>query len=120
LHLTNSDVKKKPSARIHPLTNDLATPLLTVLNTSDTGTGFGNEILKEYFRKNFNKDIISSYINFSLYKKTIRKDEKRDTAFPMSWVISEYHLKRMRNTLQREHEINDKKFDFLKYELNEK
>lgn len=114
LHLTNSDVKKKPSARIHPLTNDLATPLLTVLNTSDTGTGFGNEILKEYFRKNFNKDIISSYINFSLYKKTVRKDEKRDTAFPMSWVISEYHLKRMRNTLQREHEINDKKFDFLK------
>lgn len=114
LHLTNSDTKKKPSGRIHPLTNDLATPLLTVLKTSDTGTGFGNDVLKEYFRENFNKDTITSYINYSLYKTTFKKGEKEDMAFPMSWVISEYHLKRMVDTLQREHRMNRNKFEFLK------
>ncbi len=113
LHLTNSDTRKKPSGRIHPLTNDLATPLLTVLKTSDTGTGFGNDVLKEYFRENFNNDTVTSYINYSLYKTTFNKGEK-DTAFPMSWVISEYHLKRMVRTLKREHEVNSKKFEFLK------
>lgn len=114
LHLTNSDTKKKPSGRIHPLTNDLATPLLTVLKTSDTGTGFGNDVLKEYFRENFNKDTVTSYINYSLYKTKFKKGEKEDMAFPMSWVISEYHLKRMVDTLKREHRINRDKFGFLK------
>lgn len=114
LHLTNSDTKKKPSGRIHPLTNDLATPLLTVLKTSDTGTGFGNDVLKEYFRENFNKDTITSYINYSLYKTKFKKGEKEDMPFPMSWVISDYHLKRMVDTLQREHKNNKGKFEFLK------
>jgi|GEM_PF-1761164 len=114
LHLTNSDTKKKPSGRIHPLTNDLATPLLTVLKTSDTGTGFGNEVLREYFRENFNSDTITSYINYSLYKTTFKKGEEEDMSFPMSWVISEYHLKRMKDTLAREHRINKDKFEFLK------
>lgn len=113
LHLTNSDTKKKPSGRIHPLTNDLATPLLTVLKTSDTGTGFGNDVLKEYFRENFNRDTVTSYINYSLYKTKFKKGEKEDMAFPMSWVISEYHLQRMVDTLKREHRINSNKFAFL-------
>ncbi|MDV6169696.1 hypothetical protein R1T16_14765 [Flavobacterium sp. DG1-102-2] len=114
LHLTNSDTKKKASGRIHPLTNDLASPLLTVLKTSDTGTGFGDEVLREYFSENFNSDTLRSYINYSLYKTAVKKGEKEDMSFPMSWVISDYHLKRMKDTLAREHNSNKDKFEFMR------
>ncbi len=74
---------------LHPLVNDLAAPLLTILNTYGMQTTFANNKL----RKNQGEEHFKT-VNLPYYPKT-------DTIpYPMNWVISEYNINRMNQNVQ--------------------
>ncbi len=100
LHLTNSPKSQTEPERISPLVNDLFTPLLTLGGMQGSSTKIGNGMLKNYF-VNLNKNADSSLYEFSLYK-----DDEEEEAYPMSWVISQYQLQRMKDRCAQE--VHDK------------
>ena len=69
--------------------NDLAAPLLTILNTYGMQTTFANIKLGEYQRKNqYRSSIPVEAFNLPY--------QKEDTIpYPMNWVISQYNINRM-------------------------
>ena len=74
---------------LHPLVNDLAAPLLTILNTYGMQTTFANIKLEEYQRKNQYR----SSIPVEAFNLPIDPNDK--IPYPMNWVISQYNINRM-------------------------
>jgi hypothetical protein len=85
------DTVNKP---MHPLINDLLTPVLTLAGMQGSSTTVGNGILINFF-KGFNTALPGRRIEFSLYD-TLKKDPE---GYPMSWVISDYNLLRMKKRM---------------------
>jgi hypothetical protein len=85
-----STVTDKTPARIHPLVNDLLSPLLTLGGIQGSSTKVANCTLNNYLL-NMNHGKKNSFIPFNLYDSA--KDKEED--YPMSWVISDYNLERM-------------------------
>ena len=113
LQITNSEQLLKPTPSIHPLTNDVAAPLLTLAGMQGASTKISTGILKRYFR-NFNKDP-NAFVLYSLYDTAWSDRAKKgeyEPGFPMSWVISDYQFSRMEKALQRENGIHEQKFYF--------
>jgi hypothetical protein len=80
---------------LHPLVNDLAAPLLTILNTYGMQTTFANIKLEEYQRKNRYRSI-KPVAPFNLPYL------KEDTIpYPMNWVISKYNINRMNENVNK-------------------
>jgi hypothetical protein len=114
LQITNSEQIQKPSGNIHPLTNDMAAPLLTLAGMQGASTKVGTRILQTYFQKNFNKKS-DGFIIYSLYDpKYDYKNKGYEEGYPMSWVISEYQSDRTKDALARENEKHLGKFWFGK------
>ncbi len=83
IHITNSPYGETTLNPIHPLTNDLAAPLLTVFNTYGSQTTVNDQRLESFlYRMNPHDNTIT---NVNLYRK-----ERRDESYPMNWVISKY------------------------------
>lgn len=82
---------KAPTKKIHPLSNDLAAPILTVLGTYGSQTDVNNRRL-ENFMSRFQQGGKMQTVN--LYSEGDKK------IYPMNWVISEYNLTRMDNRLR--------------------
>jgi hypothetical protein len=100
VHVTNTPLDTIPLKTIHPLVNDLAAPLLTVLNTYSSQTTVNDQRLINYFREKENM-VIDPDIN--LYKKYANNGTVRDSVhYPMNWVISDYNLQRMNKRLRQE------------------
>ena len=91
LYLSNSSLTASAEESIHPLINNAAAPLLTVLGTYASQTSVNNERLFMYIRSLKGKKVP---IEFNLYTK----DEEID--YPMNWVISIYNLQRMDSRLE--------------------
>lgn len=74
---------------LHPLLNDLAAPLLTVIGTYISQTSYSNSRLSTYMRT-FEYRIDNGFTRFNL---PIRED---GIDYPINWVISEFNLERIR------------------------
>lgn len=111
LHITNSEILRRPAKDIHPLTNDLLAPVLTLAGMQGSSTSIGNGILINAF-KQFNSDTANAMIVYSLYNETWPDSGKYEEGYPMSWVISDYQLQRMEDALKRANKKNLWKFNF--------
>ncbi len=115
LHITNSEILTRPEKDIHPLTNDLLTPVLTLAGMQGASTSIGNGMLIDAF-KQFNSDTANALIVYSLYDELWPDPAKTageyEEGYPMSWVISHYQLHRMQTALKRAHRKNIRKFNF--------
>lgn len=115
LHITNSEVIPRPSNDIHPLTNDLLAPVLTLAGMQGSSTNIGNGMLIQAFRQ-FNVDTANALIVYNLYDEMwpdslLRRGQFED-GYPMSWVLSDYQLDRMKDALTRANKTNLEKFRF--------
>jgi hypothetical protein len=89
-HIANSPYQPETFKAVHPLVNNLATPLLTLAGSYSSQTTVNDNRLK-YELRNVN-GMDSSYKYFNLYKKYV----KDTVSFPMNWVISQLRLDSMR------------------------
>ena len=120
VHFNNSEKFAKPVNDVHPLNNDLAAPLLTLVGIQGSNTTSGNSVLKSYFDQPFfkpgcdtdrPKDNVNGQIEYNLYDELDSIPQPEET-YPMSWAISEHNMARMRNALKRENERKKKSFYF--------
>jgi hypothetical protein len=115
LHITNSEVISRPSGGIHPLTNDLLAPVLTLAGMQGSTTNIGNGMLANAFQQ-FNSDTANATIVYSLYDERwdpSGQDGEYEEGYPMSWALSAYQLSRMKAALKRSNDTNLRKFGFL-------
>jgi len=89
LHVSNTSLKVSPDKSIHPMINDLASPLITLASTYAEQTTINDQRLITFLRRieDLPTDSIKTEIN--LYT------DSTDYDYPMNWVISDYNLKRM-------------------------
>lgn len=114
VHITNSEIVHSPSSDIHPLTNDLLAPILTLAGMQGSSTNIGDAMLTSTFRQ-FNSDTTNALIVYSLYDETwdLAKNEGTyEEGYPMSWTLSDYQLNRMDEALQRANQRHFSKFWF--------
>ena len=100
---------------IHPLTNDLLAPVLTLAGMQGSTTNIGNGMLTNAFQQ-FNTDTANAKIVYSLYDERWDLSRQRgeyEEGYPMSWALSGYQLNRMKTALKRANDANLKKFGFL-------
>jgi predicted acylesterase/phospholipase RssA len=112
LHITNSPVGVAPLVSVSPLSNDLASPILTVLGAYDMQTTVNDKRLMN-FVTDIDRDSVcrsAEYYPIHLYldrlekQKAIQEAKKRgeafqETPYAMNWFISDTTLKRMDNRL---------------------
>jgi hypothetical protein len=91
LHITNESETEKKIEQIHPLFNDLAAPLKTILGSYTSQTDINNLRLYKYLLEVYKGD--TTYRSINLYKKGEGDD------YPMNWSISEESLGRMNKRL---------------------
>ncbi len=91
LHITNETDNEKRSKQIHPLVNDLAAPLKTILGSYTSQTDINNLRLYKYLLEIYKGD--TAYRSINLYKKGEADD------YPMNWSISDQSLGRMNKRL---------------------
>ncbi|HET9486417.1 MAG TPA: hypothetical protein VFO54_03240, partial [Chryseosolibacter sp.] len=116
LHITNSEILPRPSKDIHPLTNDLLAPVLTLAGMQGSSTSISDGMLTEAF-KQFNADTANAMIVYSLYDETwepAKNTGEFEEGYPMSWTLSDYQLNRMDAALQRANRKNLPKLGFAK------
>lgn len=103
LHITNSERLPTPAGDIHPLTNDLLAPVLTLAGMQGSSTNISDRVLVNTF-EDLNNGKSDLLIEYSLYDEdwnTSEHEDKYEEGYPMSWVISDYQLHRMKTALQR-------------------
>ena len=116
LHITNSEIVHPPSSDIHPLTNDLLAPILTLAGMQGSSTSIGDAMLARAFQQ-FNTDTTNALIVYSLYDETwdLAKNEGvYEEGYPMSWTLSDYQLDRMDEALLRANRRQLSKFWFAR------
>jgi predicted acylesterase/phospholipase RssA len=91
VYISNSSLRALNDKLIHPVVDDLAAPVLTVLGTYASQTSVNNERLLTFMRRIEPAD---PYLEIYLYT---RKDS---IDYPMNWVISDYNLNRMNQRLE--------------------
>lgn len=114
IHLTNSEVVPAPSKGIHPLTNDLLAPVLTLAGMQGSSTSIGDGLLMNAF-KQFNGDTANAMIVYSLYDETwdpAKNMGQFEEGYPMSWSLSDYQLHRMDLALRKANATNLPQFGF--------
>ncbi|HEX6889532.1 MAG TPA: hypothetical protein VF141_02525 [Chryseolinea sp.] len=84
IYLSNA-ARSTEEAPLSRLTNDLATPLLTVLGTYGSQTVISNQRLVNFI----NNPDSTKFTEFNLFLDTDTLD------YPMNWVISDFNLRRM-------------------------
>lgn len=105
LHNSNAQIYSKPSGAIHPINNDLFSPLLTLAGMQGASTSISTGTLTQSFML-FSNDTVHAVIDYNLYDKTFPVDTARniyEEGYPMSWVISDYQINRMDDALRNAH-----------------
>jgi predicted acylesterase/phospholipase RssA len=90
IHIQNGEAGDITPTKIHPLMNDLAAPVSTLVGAYGTQTSVNDWRLEKYMAE------IDSVKNRTHYFKVNLHSEK-DTAdsYPMNWAISQYYINRM-------------------------
>jgi len=91
LHITNETETEKSIEKTHPLVNDLAAPVKTMLGSYARQTDINNLRLYKYLLEIYKGD--TTYQSINLYKKGEEED------YPMNWSISDQSLGRMNKRL---------------------
>lgn len=105
IHLSNSERTPLEPKRMHPLVNDLATPLLTLAGSYSQQTNVNNDRLRAFISTYANTNCIDCWTTVNLYDRDTAID-KDTNSFSMNWVISETTLKRMDERLLRNQNLN--------------
>lgn len=116
VHNSNAEVIPRPSPRIHPVSNDLFAPLLTLAGMQGASTSISTATLTQNFML-FSNDTVHAIIDYNLYDKSFPVDASKDQyeeGYPMSWVISDYQLNRMDSALKNAHAESLRNFYFFK------
>jgi hypothetical protein len=87
LHITNNDFKENRLHRINPFTNDILSPVQTILGSYGTQTLVNDQRLKNFLSSMYGDT--THYINIDLYSGNY------DNKFSMNWVISDFQRKKM-------------------------
>jgi hypothetical protein len=98
LHTTNSPLSGAEINKVHPMINDLAAPVKTLIGAYSTQTYINNLRLIRYLQSINGGDL--TYIPFHLYKN----GEKE--RYPMNWVISGSSLSQMNRRLDEYGKLN--------------
>lgn len=106
IHISNSPPPKpEQKGNVHPLSNDLAAPLLTVLGTYSSQTNINDQRLEAHLDRVF-KDIPHAYIEINLYQQA------QEEEFSMSWSMSTRMRERL-DALALRHPAVQQVFDAL-------
>jgi hypothetical protein len=92
IYISNGTNKVKKT-QLHPLANDLAAPLLTVLGTYSNQTTLGNSRLEDCIMSSELR-LPDPYRTLNLPMNTTDTED-----YPMNWVLSDYSIKRMERNL---------------------
>jgi hypothetical protein len=87
VHITNNPDSDTTMNAIHPLSNELAAPLLTVFNTYNSQTTLNDKRVKNLFGRLCSCE--NNYTTLNLYRKGKKEN------YPMNWVISKYQRNKM-------------------------
>ena len=98
LHLANSPQGNTKLEKVNPLTNDLAAPVKTLIGAYGTQTAINDERLKNFMITTYGDAV--HYKIFNLYD-----DNNKNISYSMNWVISDYLLKAMKESLDYNLEI---------------
>jgi len=90
IYLRNSSLSSSDPGVMHPLVNDAAAPIITVLGTYGSQTDVNNSRLKKFL---YSRNPDTPFVDMNLFR---RRDE---LDIPMNWVISDYSLRRMNQNL---------------------
>ncbi|NDC76910.1 MAG: patatin-like phospholipase family protein [Chitinophagia bacterium] len=93
IHARNSTLDEKPVGKVHPMVNDLAAPIKSLLGAYSTQTDVNNLRLIRYLRSLRGAE--GGYWSIDLYRKG------EEDLFPMNWVISEASRRRMDERLRK-------------------
>lgn len=118
LHNSNAQIFSKPSGTIHPINNDLFSPILTLAGMQGASTSISTGTLTQSFML-FSNDTVHAVIDYNLYDKTFPVDTAKNVyeeGYPMSWVISDYQINRMDSALRNAHAYMLKDFYFYRPE----
>jgi predicted acylesterase/phospholipase RssA len=86
--------------KIHPLFNDLATPVLTLVGAFGTQTSVNDWRLIKYMQDLKQNTGNGTYMPMNLYKDALKGEE-----FPMNWAISNYYINKMDAQLLRDGDV---------------
>jgi hypothetical protein len=85
-------------SKIHPIINDLAAPVLTLIGAYGTQTSVNDWRLIKYMEAQYKPLKDTGYMPVNLYKP-LTDSTKNKEEFPMNWVISDYYIKKMNKQL---------------------
>jgi predicted acylesterase/phospholipase RssA len=97
VHITNKTELKIERGKTHPLVNDLAAPIKTILGSYSSQTDFNNLRLQKYLREVYKNE--DTYHTINLYK------EGEEDRYPMNWSISSQSLKSINSRLANHESI---------------
>lgn len=80
--------------KVHPVINDLAAPLLTLVGAYGTQTSVNDWRLVKYMEGAYQNTKDTGYREVNLYSP-LTDSTKNTEEFPMNWVISNYYIKKM-------------------------
>jgi hypothetical protein len=98
IHISNHLEGKNRIKKIHPLVNDLAATIKTIMESYERQTDFNNIRLSKYLAELYKDE--TTFHSINLYKKG------ESDIFPMNWSISAQSLEKINQRL-REHEDLD-------------
>lgn len=95
IHLSNSEGTPTEPSRMHPMVNDLFTPLLTLAGSYGQQTNVNNDRLRRFVADYANSpNCATCWDRVNLYDQDTAID-KDFSSFSMNWVISDTTLRRM-------------------------
>lgn len=94
VHSQNGGTGEKLLQKIHPIWNDLGSPVLTMLGAFGTQTSVNDSRLKNYMQDLYRGTSDVGYFSINLY--THKKNEEE---YPMNWAISQYYIQKMNDLL---------------------
>lgn len=95
IHAMNSPEGDPLLENVHPLQNDLMSPILTLLGSYTTQTSVNNQRLTKYLQE-INTEISSkTNLRDTVYWKINLYANSRGVDYPMNWTISEFYRKKM-------------------------
>jgi hypothetical protein len=99
VHITNKTEQKVERGKIHPLVNDLAAPIKTILGSYTSQTDFNNLRLQKYLLEIYKNE--DTYHTINLYK------EDEEDRYPMNWSISAQSLNSINKRLANHRPMED-------------
>lgn len=90
IHVQNGESGDITPKKIHPLLNDLAAPVRTLVGAYGTQTSVNDWRLEKYMR-----ELDSLKKNAYYFKVNLHKDKDSTDSYPMNWAISQYYINKM-------------------------